>query len=74
MFDPSNDYTLLVGRLPEPGTKEILVTDYLIASFNYFNLYPNCSTYYDYLNRELKVKRSNVVSKEIYHYSRRAKK
>lgn len=50
MFDESNDYILLEGRLPEKGTKEILVTDYLIASFEYFNLYPNCDTYYDYLN------------------------
>lgn len=59
MFDPSNDYTLLVGRLPEPGTKEILVTDYLIASFNYFNLYPNCSTYYDYLNEYIDLGKYN---------------
>lgn len=50
MFDESNDYILLEGRLPEKGTKEILVTDYLIACFEYFNLYPNCDTYYDYLN------------------------
>ena len=50
MFDESNDYILLEGRLPEKGTKEILVTDYLIACFEYFNLYPNCNTYYDYLN------------------------
>ena len=59
MYDPTNDYTLLVGRLPEPGTKEILVTDYLIASFNYFNLYPNCSTYYDYLNEYIDLGKYN---------------
>ena len=31
-------------------------------------------TYYDYLNRELKLKNSRVVSKEIYNKERRAKK
>ena len=31
-------------------------------------------TYYDYLNRELKLKTSNVISKEIYNYKRKAKK
>ena len=51
MFDNSNDYILLEGRLPEPGTKEILVTDYIIANFEYFNLYPNCHNYFDYLNK-----------------------
>lgn len=30
-------------------------------------------TYYDYLNRELKLKHSNVISKEIYNFDRRAK-
>lgn len=50
LFDPSNDYILLEGRLPEPGTQEILVTDYLIANFEYFNLFPNCNNYYDYIN------------------------
>ena len=31
-------------------------------------------TYYDYFNRELRLKHSNVVSKEIYNYDRMAKK
>ena len=31
-------------------------------------------TYYDFLNRELRLKSSNVVSKDIYNSSRRAKK
>ncbi len=31
-------------------------------------------TYYDYLNRELKLKSSNVISKDIYNFKRRAKK
>ncbi len=30
-------------------------------------------TYYDYLNRELRLKGSNVVSKEIYNFDRRAR-
>ena len=29
-------------------------------------------TYYDYLNRALKLKRSNVISKEIYNFDRKA--
>ena len=29
-------------------------------------------TYYDYLNRTLKLKRSNVISKEIYNFDRKA--
>lgn len=53
MFDQTNDYILLAGRLPEAGTKEILITDYLVAAFKYFNIYPNCNTYYDYLNQYL---------------------
>ena len=30
-------------------------------------------TYYDYLNRELKLKSSNVISKEIYNFDHKAK-
>lgn len=30
-------------------------------------------TYYDYLNRELKLRSSNIISKEVYNFSHRAK-
>lgn len=49
MFDETNTYDLITGRLPEVNSKEILVTDYLISAFNYFGVLPNCETPYDYL-------------------------
>ncbi len=52
-FDESNTYELVAGRLPNKGTKEILVTDYLIAAFEYFNIYPSTNNIYDYLNQRL---------------------
>lgn len=52
-FDETNTYNLIAGRLPKPNTKEILITDYLVAAFEYFNLYPQCNNIYDYLNLRL---------------------
>lgn len=52
-FDPSNTYELLAGRLPAEGTKEILITDYLVECFKYFNIYPSCDTVYEFLNQRL---------------------
>lgn len=49
MFDETNTYDLITGRLPRANSKEILVTDYLISAFNYFGVLPNCETPYDYL-------------------------
>lgn len=52
-FDETNNYDLIAGRLPKPDSKEILITDYLAASFDYFNLYPDVNNIYDYLNQRL---------------------
>lgn len=48
-YDSSNSYQLLAGRLPKENAKEILITDYLVAAFNHFNVMVNNGTYYDYL-------------------------
>ncbi len=52
-YDPTNTYELVAGRLPNPNTKEILITDYLAAAFSYFDIYSNCNNIYDYLNQRL---------------------
>ena len=52
-FDETNNYDLIAGRLPKPGTKEILVTDYLIEAFKYFKIYPSTNNIYDFLNQRL---------------------
>lgn len=52
-FDETNNYELIAGRLPKQGTKEILITDYLVAAFNYFDQYPGINNVYDYLNIRL---------------------
>lgn len=48
-FDPTNEYVLLAGRLPNENKKEILITDYLVSAFNYFNVYMDEGSYQDYL-------------------------
>lgn len=50
-YDKTNNYTLLAGRLPNENEKEILITDYLVSAFNYFNIIMPNGTYYDYLNK-----------------------
>ena len=60
-YDESNNYELVAGRLPKEDTKEILITDYLVAAFEYFNMYPSCNNIYDYLNIRL-----NLVHHEDY--------
>lgn len=52
-FDASNNYDLIAGRLPKPNTKEILITDYLAAAFDYFDIYPSINSIYDYLNQRI---------------------
>lgn len=48
-YDETNTYKLLAGRTPKKGTKEIMITDYLISAFKYFNLVPSYNNYEDYL-------------------------
>lgn len=50
-YDKTNKYTLLAGRLPRDDSKEILITDYLVAAFNYFNTFIENGTIYDYLGK-----------------------
>lgn len=48
-YDETNTYNLLAGRTPTKGTQEIIITDYLIAAFKYFDLVPSYNNYEDYL-------------------------
>lgn len=54
-FDKTNNYELLYGRLPNEDEPEILITDYLVAAFKYFNIFPNISNDYDFLNQRMKL-------------------
>lgn len=58
-YDETNDYDLICGRRPVKGTKEILITDYLAKAFDYFHIYPNINSIYDYLNKHLNLGRFN---------------
>lgn len=58
-YDSSNEYELIAGRLPIEGTKEILITDYLVAAFNHFDVMMDEGTYYDYLNHYIDLNISN---------------
>lgn len=58
-FDETNSYDLIAGRLPNANTKEILITDYLAAAFDYFNIYPSINNIYDYLNQRLSLTHNN---------------
>ncbi len=50
-YDETNDYQLVAGRLPIDGNHEILVTDYLVSMFDYYNLYGDVNNYTDYLGK-----------------------
>lgn len=52
-YDKENNYTLVAGRLPKEGKKEILITDYLVSAFNYYNVLMSNGTYFDYLNKTI---------------------
>ena len=52
-FDQTNEYQLSAGRLPRSGQKEILVTDYLVSMFDYYNLYGEASSQADYLGKKI---------------------
>lgn len=53
IYDKSNTYNLLSGRLPNEDKKEILITDYLASAFTYFNILPNCKLASDYIGMHL---------------------
>lgn len=52
-YDKTNKYELLAGRLPDENKKEILITDYLVSAFNYFDIIMPEGTYFDYLNKSI---------------------
>ena len=54
-YDKNNEYTLLAGRLPNENEKEILITDYLVSAFNFYNIIMDDGTYFDYLNKTIKL-------------------
>ncbi len=58
-YDKTNQYELIAGRLPQEGTKEILITDYLVYAFNHFDTIMDEGTYYDYLNKYINLNVSN---------------
>lgn len=58
-YDSTNTYELLAGRLPTLGTKEILITDYLVYAFNHFDTLMDDGNYYDYLNKYISLNVSN---------------
>lgn len=62
-FDATNDYQLVAGRLPHEGYHEVLVTDYLVSMFDYFNLYGDVRTSSDYLGKYIRI--SSDVSYKI---------
>ena len=62
-FDTTNDYQLVAGRLPREGYHEVLVTDYLVSMFDYFNLYGDVKTSSDYLGKYIRI--SSDVSYRI---------
>ena len=58
-YDKTNTYTLLAGRLPNENEKEILITDYLVSAFNYFNIISPNGTYFDYLDKSINLSVNN---------------
>lgn len=48
-YDETNKYNLMAGRTPIKGTQEIMITDFLISAFQYFDLVPKYNNYEDYL-------------------------
>ncbi len=61
-YDPTNSYQLVAGRLPIDNNHEILVTDYLISMFDYYNLYGDININTDYLGKYIQLS-SNTLYK-----------
>ena len=64
-YDSSNTYELLAGRTPNSPSsevdmvndiKEVMITDYLVEMFNFYEIYPNASLPQDYLNKILNLR------------------
>ncbi len=52
-YDNTNTYNLISGRLPQDGSNEILITDYLFDSLKHFNKINSSSTIYSLLDTSL---------------------
>lgn len=52
-YDAMNEYSLLVGRVPQPDAKEILITDYVASMLIHYQTYPFVTSIYDLINRTM---------------------
>lgn len=53
LFDPSNAYKLIAGRLPNSSEAEILITDFLLDAFKHFGIFDKNAQIYDVLNKQI---------------------
>jgi putative ABC transport system permease protein len=52
-YDPINDYQLMIGRVPKPEEKEILITDYVASMLIHYQKYPFVTNMSELLNRQM---------------------
>lgn len=58
-YDSRNSYKLLYGRTPTPGTKEIMITDYLAEMFMRLNYLQEAKQYSDFVGRFIQIATDN---------------
>ena len=51
LFDKTNNYKLLAGKLPNVDEPEILITDYLVDAFKHFGIVDSNSNIYNIINK-----------------------
>ena len=51
LFDETNDYKLLAGKLPNSEEPEILITDYLVDAFKHFGIVDSNANIYTIINK-----------------------
>ena len=51
LFDNTNEYKLLAGKLPNNEEPEILITDYLIDAFKHFGIVDSNTNIYNIINK-----------------------
>lgn len=51
LFDNTNDYRLLAGKLPNSEEPEILITDYLLDAFKHFGIVDSKTNIYTIINK-----------------------
>jgi len=52
-YDSTNTYKLMVGRTPKEDQHEIMITDYIVASFKNFAIIDRDLSYYELLGRTI---------------------